>query len=66
MNQLPLSRQEFERLRAYIHKICGLYILDEKMYLVQQRLEDLVRHYQCSGFEAFYEMLTSTPPPGRA
>ncbi|MGE4298822.1 MAG: protein-glutamate O-methyltransferase CheR [Desulfovibrionaceae bacterium] len=64
MNPMPLSRQEFEQLRVYIHKICGLYILDEKMYLVQQRLEGLVRQHACASFEAFYALLTSTPPAG--
>ncbi len=54
---MDLSRQEFELLRQYIHKLCGLVISDNKNYLVRQRLEPLVLKSGCSSFSEFYNEL---------
>ncbi len=54
---MELSDQEFELLREYIHNICGLTIPDNKAYLIQQRLEPLVKASGCRSFCEFHEKI---------
>ncbi len=61
---MELTRQEFEDLRQYIHKLCGLYIQEEKQYLILQRLEGLVQASGCASYGEFHRMLTQAPRPG--
>ncbi|MCP4106909.1 MAG: protein-glutamate O-methyltransferase CheR [Desulfobacteraceae bacterium] len=54
---MELSDREFELLREYIHKICGLTIPDNKAYLIHQRLEPLVKASGCRSFHEFHEKI---------
>ncbi len=61
MTSKELGTHEFEALRRYIHNLCGLYIQDEKRYLIQQRLSELVETTGCESFAGFIELLSQRP-----
>ena len=54
---MELSVTDFEVLRAYIQKVSGISLADDKMYLVKQRLEPLVISEGCKGFSDFVQKL---------
>lgn len=56
-----LSEHDFEELRGYIHKLCGLYLQPEKRYLILQRLEPLMQELGCSTFAEFNKRLRDSP-----
>jgi len=60
---MELSRHEFDNLRAYIHKLCGLNIQADKQYLILQRLEPLLKEFNCDSFAALHKLLTEQPTP---
>lgn len=57
MTDLVLTDRDFEKFQQYIHRLCGLFIQEEKRYLIQQRLEDLVLECGCKDFAEFYERI---------
>jgi chemotaxis protein methyltransferase CheR len=58
---MEISEQEFDLLRRYIHDLCGITISDDKLYLIQQRLEPVVLAVGCRGFGEFYQKLNQSP-----
>lgn len=56
-----LSELDFEELRNYIHKLCGLYLQPEKRYLILQRLEPLLEELDCESFAEFNSLLRASP-----
>jgi len=52
-----LTTQTCAELRGLIHRLCGLVLSEEKAYLVQHRLEPLVRAQGYSTFEEFARQL---------
>jgi chemotaxis protein methyltransferase CheR len=63
---MELSRHEFDLLRDYIYKICGLVIADNKQYLIRQRLEPLALTIGCHNFSEFYRKITENSLPPQA
>ncbi len=61
MSPDQLTEQEFEDLRGYIHKLCGLYLQPGKKYLILQRLEELVTELGCITFAEFNRLLRTRP-----
>ena len=55
---MELGRTEFDLLRSWIHRLCGLRIPDEKAYLVQHRLEPVAR---AAGCDSFAKLLAKLP-----
>lgn len=53
-----VTATEFEQLRAYIKKHCGIVIGDGKEYLIESRFAHLLIETGCSGFSEFYTQLT--------
>ncbi len=51
---MELTRQTFDELSRLIHRLCGLAIGHEKMYLVRHRLEPVIRE---QGLDGFAELL---------
>jgi chemotaxis protein methyltransferase CheR len=51
---LAISSQEFMMLRRYIEEESGIYLGDDKSYLVENRLSNLAREYGCSTFGQLY------------
>ncbi len=47
---MDLSPQDFDTLRDYIRQVSGIAFRPEKVYLIQQRLEPLVRSTGCRDF----------------
>jgi chemotaxis protein methyltransferase CheR len=58
---MELTRQEFNDLSGYIHKLCGLHIQPDKQYLILQRLAPLLDEQGCQSFTGFYRMLVERP-----
>ncbi len=55
---MQLSRETFDELRRLIHRLCGIVLSDDKAYLVQHRLEPLVRRSGGRSFEEFRQKLS--------
>lgn len=60
---MDLSRETFAELRGLIHRLCGIALGDDKAYLVQHRLEPVVRRSGCKCFEHFRQKLASSEGP---
>ncbi|MBF0474341.1 MAG: protein-glutamate O-methyltransferase CheR [Deltaproteobacteria bacterium] len=54
---MELSQADFQNIREYIYKICGLDIKEDKKYLIRQRLGTLVLDAGCKSFAEFNERL---------
>lgn len=54
---LQISSQEFLLLRRYIEDQCGIFLGNDKSYLIENRLSRLVRENGCSTFGEFYRMV---------
>jgi len=58
-----LTDQVFEILRKHIHRICGIYLQKEKKYLVEQRLEAVVKSQSCQNFSELALKMTHKISP---
>ncbi len=60
---MPVSTKidlnEFQLMRDYIEKSCGIHITEEKMYLVETRLTTLMIENGCNSFTELYKKATS-------
>jgi chemotaxis protein methyltransferase CheR len=61
MTDLSLRREEFGRLRQFVHKNLGIFLADGKMSMVEQRLRPLVVGRGFSDFRAFVEAVEKNP-----
>lgn len=61
---LSISSREFSMLRRYIEEQCGIHLGDDKAYLVENRLSNLVLEHGCSSFGEFYHKLRYAPQGG--
>ena len=52
---MKISQYEFSQLRAYVCEHCGIAVGDEKSYLLESRLTELVRDTGCRSFGEFYQ-----------
>lgn len=57
---LSISPQEFFMLRKYIEEQCGIFLGDNKAYLIENRLSNLARENGCSSFGDFYHKVRNT------
>jgi len=58
---VDISKHEFDILRDYIRTHCGISVGDEKNYLIESRLTQLVIENGCRGFEEFYHKAKNDP-----
>ncbi|MCF8062875.1 MAG: protein-glutamate O-methyltransferase CheR [Deltaproteobacteria bacterium] len=58
---LPISTHEFFLLRSYIEEQSGIRLGDDKSYLVENRLSNLVLECGCSSFTEFYHRIRYSP-----
>jgi len=49
-----IAREEFALLRAYIEESCGILLPDDKAYLVESRLTELLAEQNCRSFYELY------------
>ncbi len=61
MSGLELSAEEFDLIRDFVRKECGIAVGDEKAYLIETRLSSLVTESGCDSFRAFYQKAVSEP-----
>ncbi len=55
MSAMTLSKEEFELLRDFVKKECGIAVGDEKSYLIETRLSTLVIEAGCDSFGDFHK-----------
>lgn len=55
MAQSKIDNNEFQLLRNFIEKNCGIHIIQEKMYLVETRLTTLMVESGCNTFIELYQ-----------
>jgi chemotaxis protein methyltransferase CheR len=58
---LRITKQEFNLLRDLIEKECGITLRDDKVYLVESRLFNLVKGIGGKSFGDLYRKLTRSP-----
>jgi chemotaxis protein methyltransferase CheR len=54
---MNLTKQDFDYLREYIKKNCGIALKEDKKYLIHQRLEPLLKSYQINNFSELISQL---------
>ncbi len=64
MEKIPISQEEFRLLRDYIKEHCGIFVGDEKLYLIESRLTLLVVESGCRSFYEFYLQALKNPYSG--
>lgn len=52
-----ITQQEFDDLRAFIYEQCGIFIPDNRQYLMENRLSNRIRALNLSGFGDYYHYL---------
>ena len=62
--KIQIGNEEFRLLRDYIQKSCGILVGDEKDYLVESRLSNLVIQSGCTTFRDFYLKAKNEPQSG--
>lgn len=50
----PITTEEFNKLNDLLVRESGIFLKPEQDYLLEVRLTDLVREYECSNFSQFY------------
>ena len=55
-----IDANEFHLLRDYIEQNCGIFLAEEKMYLVCTRLTSLMVESGCNSFAELYHQALST------
>jgi len=58
---IRITEIEFKLLRDLIERECGIFLADNKAYLIETRLSNLVRESQCASFGEFYRKARNSP-----
>ncbi len=58
---LRINEMEFRLFRDLIEKECGIFLTDNKAYLIETRLADMVNEYRCSSFGELYLKVRNSP-----
>ncbi|PCJ60946.1 MAG: chemotaxis protein CheR [Planctomycetota bacterium] len=61
LKSMELSKEEFIKLRDYIHKTIGVLVDNDKEYLIKQRLEPVIKSFNLSGFSELCDVLKFPP-----
>ncbi|MBF0425486.1 MAG: hypothetical protein HQL66_06680, partial [Magnetococcales bacterium] len=56
---MPISREEFDLIRHYVHEHSGILIADGKEYLIENRLNVLLVQSGCENYTEFHAKLQS-------
>lgn len=59
--QLTISEAEFTQLRDYIYKQCGIYVADNRKYLLENRLANRLKQLNLKNFNEYYYFLQYDP-----
>lgn len=63
-DKIPITQEEFKLLRDYIADQCGIFVGDQKLYLLESRLSILVVENGCKSFHEFYRKAVNDPYNG--
>ena len=55
--ELKITDQEFSNLRDFIYEQCGIYIADNRKYLLENRLGNRLKHLNLRNFDEYYNYL---------
>ncbi|MDD3312972.1 CheR family methyltransferase [Pseudodesulfovibrio sp.] len=55
--ELKIADQEFANLRDFIYEQCGIYIADNRKYLLENRLGNRLKQLNLKDFEEYYNYL---------
>lgn len=61
--RINIGQTEYDLIRAYIKKVCGITLSDSKKYLVETRLTRLVVESGASSFSEFYQKISISDDP---
>jgi len=61
MLNIPLVDSTFKEIRDYIYEKSGIYIADNKKYLVENRLSRILREKRLNSFEEYLDLLRFRP-----
>ncbi|MBN1983502.1 MAG: protein-glutamate O-methyltransferase CheR [Chitinivibrionales bacterium] len=60
---MELTQQDYVIIRDYIHAACGIDLVDDKQYLVHQRLEPVAEQFRCADFQQLAGLLLANTNP---
>lgn len=55
--ELKISDQEFTNLRDFIYAECGIYVADNRKYLLENRLGNRLKKLNLKNFDEYYNLL---------
>jgi len=55
--ELKITDQEFSNLRDFIYSQCGIYIADNRKYLLENRLGNRLKKLNLKNFDEYYNLL---------
>ena len=55
--ELKIADQEFSNLRDFIYAQCGIYIADNRKYLLENRLGNRLKKLNLKNFDEYYNFL---------
>lgn len=58
---LKISDEEFKSLRDYVYKLCGIFIADNRKYLLENRLANRLKELNLKSFGEYYYFLQYDP-----
>ncbi|WP_319584079.1 protein-glutamate O-methyltransferase CheR [uncultured Pseudodesulfovibrio sp.] len=59
--ELKITDQEFANLRDFIYAECGIYIADNRKYLLENRLGNRLKKLNLKNFDEYYNLLRFDP-----
>jgi chemotaxis protein methyltransferase CheR len=62
--ELKITDQEFANLRDFIYAECGIYIADNRKYLLENRLGNRLKKLNLKNFDEYYNLLRFDPARG--
>ncbi|AMK12026.1 MAG: protein-glutamate O-methyltransferase CheR [Pseudodesulfovibrio sp.] len=62
--ELRITDQEFTNLRDFIYAECGIYIADNRKYLLENRLGNRIKKLNLKNFDEYYNLLRFDPAKG--
>ncbi|ODN42112.1 protein-glutamate O-methyltransferase CheR [Piscirickettsia litoralis] len=62
LKKLALTINDFDFIRELMYEESGIYIQDDRMDFVYQRLIDLVQAERCTSFSDYCQLLQDKPP----
>lgn len=59
--ELKISDEEFLQLRDFIYQQCGIYIAENRKYLIENRLTNRIKELNLKSFGEYYQFLKYDP-----